>query len=121
MAQTMLDRYGRVKLTQLVSSFYSDVLHSTLLAPYFEEVSIEGLIEHQTRFMAMVMGGPPAYTRLEIQDAHRRFGITEHAFDEMLRLLEKSLVSFEVDLEDIAQVMSRYRDMQSSVVNPPSL
>ena len=114
----MLDRYGRVRLTQIVSSFYSDVLRSSQLAPFFDGVPIEGLIEHQARFMAMVMGGPPEFTALEIETAHSRFGITDDDFDEMLRLLEKSLGSFEVEPEDITKVISRYRGMQPYVVGP---
>jgi len=36
----------------------------------------------------------------------------------MLRLIEKSNGGFGVDPEDISQVVSRYREMESSVVNP---
>jgi len=59
MVETMLEKYGRGRLTQIVSSFYGDVLRSSRLAPYFADVSIAGLIEHQSRFLAMVMGGHP--------------------------------------------------------------
>jgi hemoglobin len=118
MADSMLEKYGRGRLTRIVSSFYGDVLRSSRLAPYFADVSIAGLIDHQSRFLAMVMGGPPAQTAHELELAHERFTIKDDDFDEMLRLLERSLSSFEVDPEDIAQVISRYREMQSAVVSP---
>ena len=118
MAETMLEKYGRGRLARIVSSFYSDVLRSRRLAPYFADASIAGLIEHQSQFLAMVMGGPPAQTEIELEVAHQRLGITADDFDEMLRLLENTLGSFGVDPADVAQVMSRYRQMQGSVVNP---
>jgi hemoglobin len=118
MADSMLEKYGRGRLTRIVSSFYGDVLRSSRLAPYFADVSIAGLIEHQSQFLAMVMGGQPAQTAHELQLAHERFAIKDDDFDEMLRLLERSLSSFEIDPEDIAQVISRYRGMQSAVVSP---
>jgi hemoglobin len=118
MAETMLEKYGRGRLARIVSSFYGDVLQSPRLGHYFDEVSIAGLIEHQARFLAMVMGGPPAYSPHEIEEAHHRFHIIDDDFDEMLRLLETSLLRFEVDPEDVAQVISRYRQMQGSVINP---
>ena len=118
MAGTMLEKYGRGRLAQIVSSFYGDVLRSSQLAPFFSDVSIAGLIEHQSRFLAMVMGGPPAHTGEELVAAHEDFGITNTDFDEMLRLLERSLGTFGIDPDDIAQVISRYREMEGFVVNP---
>jgi hemoglobin len=118
MPEYMLARYGRVRLTQIVSSFYSHVLKSPTLSRYFDEVSIAGLIEHQSRFLGMVLGGPPAYSAQELEVAHKRFGITNEDFDEMLHLLEESLDRYEVDPEDVSQVMLRYRAMQTAVVKP---
>ena len=118
MPEYMLARYGRVRLTQIVSSFYSNVLKSPTLSRYFDQVSIAGLIEHQTRFLGMVLGGPPAYTAQELEVAHKRFDITDKDFDEMLRLLEESLNNYEIDPEDVTKVILRYRAMQPAVVKP---
>ena len=120
MSETMLEKYGRGKLAQIVSSFYGNVLRSTQLAPYFEEVSIVGLIEHQSRFLTMVMGGPPAHTDAELETAHFRFDIAEADFEEMLHLLTKSLESYDVDPGDVAQVIARYRETQRSIVSLPT-
>lgn len=120
MSETMLEKYGRGKLTQIVSSFYGNVLRSPRLAPYFADASIVGLIEHQSRFLAMVMGGPPAHTHAELESAHLQLDIAEADFDEMLRLLAKNLDSYDVDPEDIAEVIARYRETQMSIVSLPT-
>lgn len=120
MSETMVEKYGRGMLAQIVSSFYGNVLRSPRLAHYFAEASIVGLIEHQSRFLAMVMGGPPAYTDAELEAAHLQLDIAEADFDEMLRLLAKSLDSYDIDPADIAQVIARYRETQSSVVSLPT-
>lgn len=119
MGETLLHRYGRVRVAQIVASFYRDVLRSSRLAHYFHDVPMSGLIEHQATFMAMVMGGPPAFSDEEIHIAHSRLGITDEDFEEMLRLLEVNLLKFEVEPEDTTQVVAGYRELQSQVVNSP--
>ena len=116
MAGSILDRFGRVELAQIVASFYSDVLRSPRLGPYFEDVSISALSEHQTQFLAAIMGGPLAHTAEQIRMAHRHLGITDDDFDEMLRLLESTLLDFGMEPHDAAQVIAGYRDLQPAVV-----
>jgi truncated hemoglobin YjbI len=117
MGESLLERYGRVTLAKVVTSFYGDVLRSPRLAPFFEHVPMSGLVEHQTMFMVMVMGGPSAFTVEEIEEVHQRLGIADEDFEEMLRLLESSLSKFEFDPDDAATVVAGYRTLQNQVVN----
>ncbi|MGH8914282.1 MAG: group I truncated hemoglobin [Acidimicrobiia bacterium] len=119
MGQSPVDRYGRVRLAQLVASFYADVLRSERLAHYFQHVPMAGLLEHQSMFMVMVMGGPTAFTPEDIEQVHRHLRISEDDFEEMLRLLEKSLLDYEVTLTDAAYVVEGYRKLQRHVVSDP--
>jgi hemoglobin len=117
MAETILDRFGRVELARIVASFYSDVLRSPRLRPYFDNISIAALSEHQAQFLAAVMGGPSAYPAYQIRRAHSHLGITEEDFEEMLRLLESNLLAFGMDADDAKQVVAGYREMQPAVVD----
>lgn len=114
-----MDRYGRVRLAELVTAFYGEVLRSPRLAHFFRSVPMGGLIEHQATFMATVMGGPPSYSAPEIEAAHHRLGISDDDFEEMLRLLEQAFREFEIDAADTGAVISEYRRLQPRVVKPP--
>jgi len=113
---SMYDRYGLLKVTLIVSSFYRGVLESRSLAPHFETVHIPGLVEHQSAFMAAVMGGPRSYSRGDLEEAHRHLRITDDDFDEMMRLLESTLEDFDIEPGDVDAVCNRYRELRSAIV-----
>lgn len=117
MPQNMIDRYGRVKVRQIVSHFYGAALRSPKLAQYFKDVDIHGLMAHQSAFLAAVMGGPSSHSEPEIAAAHRHLDIDPDDFDEMLRLLEKSLERSGVADDDVEVVIDRYRGFKSAVVH----
>jgi truncated hemoglobin YjbI len=102
---------------QIVSAFYSDVLRSPRLAHFFRDVDMSGLMNHQEVFMATVMGDPSGYSEDQVREAHARLEITVDDLDEMLRLLEKSLLKHEVDPEDTTAVVSVYRGLRPQVVS----
>ena len=119
MGDTILERYGPARIAQVVSSFYGEVLQSPRLGPYFHDVPMRRLIDHQTMFMAMVLGGPQAFTADEIQIAHHQLRITRSDFDEMLRLLEAALLRFDVEDEHTRMVLAGYQALEEQVVAPP--
>lgn len=114
----MIDKYGRVRVHRVVSSFYSAVLRSERLAPYFEGVDVHGLREHQTAFLAAVMGGPTRHSDRDIATAHRGLGIDPGDFEEMIRLLRASLEKLEFDPDDIEVITDCYYEYKQSVVTP---
>jgi hemoglobin len=113
---TILDRYGRLTIARAVASFYGDMLRSHRLGPYFHNVEMSRLVDHQAAFMAAVMGGPEAFTADHIRTAHQRFNISAEDFEEMLRLLETSLLDHEMSREDTDLILNGYRAYQSEVV-----
>lgn len=114
----MIEKYGRVRVRQIVSHFYREVLRSGRLARYFENVDVHGLMAHQSAFLAMVMGGPHSHGVDEIEAAHRDLDVDPGDFDEMLRLLDSSLRKFGVEDEDIDVLVERYQGFRSAVVQP---
>lgn len=112
----MIEKYGRVRVRRIVSHFYSAVLRSGKLASYFENVDVQGLMAHQSAFLAMVMGGPDSYDMPEIEAAHRHLDVDPDDFDEMLRLLGSSLEKFDVDDDDVDILIERYQGFRPAVV-----
>ena len=56
----MLERYGGLAfISRVVLSFYDRVLASVRLAPFFADVDMQRLVEHQAKFIGSVMGAAP--------------------------------------------------------------
>ncbi len=61
MRQSMFERYGGfATISQVVGSFYDKMLASPITSPYFVDVDMGPLIDHQTKFFAFLWGGQPA-------------------------------------------------------------
>lgn len=112
----MIDKYGRVRVRQVVSDFYGSVLRSGRLAPYFDGVDVHGLMEHQAAFLAAVMGGPIRHSSGDIANAHRGLGVNPGDFEEMIRLLRVSLEKSGFDPADVDLVLDRYHEYKDLVI-----
>jgi len=107
MAQSIFERYGGfAKVSRIVSSFYDKANESALLAPYFENIDMRRLIDHQTKFVAFLMGGPASFSNEELERVHSRLNINDREFDEMVALFKETLEDFDFEDTDIAAVQS---------------
>ncbi len=117
MKATLFDRCGGfASVHQVLLSFYDRMLDSEIVGPYFDDVDMSALIDHQTKFISQVMGGPAAYSNEILEQVHRNLGITPTAFEEMAGLLEQTLAEFEFADEDIRMVMAEIRNREAYIV-----
>lgn len=117
MRRTIFEKYGGFsRVSRIVMSFYDRMLDSPTTSPYFDNIDMKRLIDHQTKFIATVMGGPASYTKEQIERVHAHLGITEPAFDESMELLEETLEDFDLEDEDIAEVTSEMDSYRHLVV-----
>jgi hemoglobin len=110
MTRSVLDRYGGFPfLSRVVMAFYDKVFDSDVLAPYFEDVDMRRLIDHQTKFVAFLMGGPASYTNEHLAQVHARLGIDRPAFEVMISTMRETLEDFEMEDGDVASVVHELR------------
>jgi hemoglobin len=118
---TIYDRYGGfATVRKVVSSFYDRVLDSQVIGHRFESVDMIRLIDHQSRFIATVMGGPASYTDEHLHRIHARLAITHAEFSEMAALLAETLEDQGFAEPDVAAVMQEIRSREGSVVAEPA-
>lgn len=114
MRRTIFEKYGGFSsISRVVLSFYDRMLDSPLTRPYFEGIHMKRLIDHQTKFVATLMGGPASYTREHIERVHAHLGITLPAFDESMELLRETLEDHDfedADIEKVADEMVSYKN-----------
>lgn len=117
MALTIYERAGGfTAVRKVVSSFYDKALESELIAHHFEHIEMPKLIDHQTRFISFLMGGPASYTDEHIAHVHANLGITLEEFDEMVELLTETLEDFELGSEDVAKIGGELRKREPVIV-----
>jgi len=107
MAQSIFERYGGfARVSKVVSAFYDKASQSALLAPYFENIDMRRLIDHQTKFVAFLMGGPASFSNEELERVHSRLNINDREFAEMVELFKETLEDFDFEASDIAAIQS---------------
>jgi hemoglobin len=114
---TIYERYGGfAAVRKVVTSFYDRCLDSPVIAHYFEHIDMARLVDHQSRFIATVMGGPASYTDDHLHRIHARLAISHAEFNEMASLLGETLEDLNYADADVAAVIAEIRSRESSIV-----
>jgi hemoglobin len=117
MARSMYERYGGFgRLSRLVTTFYDKILDSDIVGPYFEDVDLARLVDHQTKFLAAIMGRPASYTDEALHQTHARLAVTDAVFDEVVWLLRDSLDEFGVSAADARVVVAAFEARRTVIV-----
>jgi len=117
MAQTLYDKYGGFPtVSVVVRAFYAKVLASELLQPYFANVEMSRLIDHQVKFFCKIMEGPDNYNGRALRAAHAHLKITDAAFDEVASLLAKTLHESGVEEKDVGTMMGVVEGVRGDIV-----
>jgi hemoglobin len=120
MAQSIFERNGGfARINRIVLSFYERVLDSPVMSPYFAATDMKRLIDHQTKFIAFLMGGPASFSDEHLVHVHKHMNIDRAAFDEMVSLLTETLEDFEFSDEDITIVEKEIERRARLIVTRP--
>ena len=99
---TPFEKYGGFKtVSRIVMTFYEKVLDSDEIGDYFDGVEMARLIDHQTKFIASLMGGPASFTDAQLERLHAHLGLTHADFDAAADLLREALEEHDVAAEDV--------------------
>lgn len=105
---------GDDAIETVIERMYEHILDDDRLAPYFDESNIQSLINHQSRFIAMVAGGPEYHDN--IPETHAHMNLRDEHFDAVLAYLHTALVENGVDEEYSQQLKSYLQQYRASIV-----
>ena len=118
MAQSMFERYGGFAVvSRIVSSFYDRVLDSDSLSPYFADTDMRRQIDHQSKFISSLMGGPASYSNDQLQRSHERLKINDADFNEVIAVLTETFEDAGVSASDVSTIIRDINSRRSIIVS----
>jgi hemoglobin len=108
---------GEAALEAVVDDFYDRVLADEGLRPYFEDVSMDELRDHQKQFLSAVTGGPVEWSGQDMDRAHAHLDITSEDFAAVAEHLRAALVALDVPEEERTAVMETVAMLEPSIVS----
>ncbi|MEM7076156.1 MAG: group 1 truncated hemoglobin [Pseudomonadota bacterium] len=122
MEKTLFDKYGGFStVSRIVLTLYDRLLEDDDLGPFFDDVDLPGIIDHQTKFVSSLMGGPASFGDDHIARAHSHLTINPHHFDRLKDLVTEVLADFDVDPVDIEAVVGAFEARRPLLVETPNV
>jgi len=116
-AENLYDKYGGFgQVNKIVMAFYDKLLDSDEIGPYFDDIDMSRLIDHQTKFIASLLGGPASFTDEHLGKAHSALNVTHAHFDELKEILYATLTEHGVTLDDSAQLVDAVEARRAVIV-----
>lgn len=103
-------------ISKIVLNFYGKVLESDDVASYFADVDMKQLIDHQTKFICSLLGGPASFSDDQIRHAHRTINVTDDAFDEIAALFVEALNEAKLKAADVDAIVKAFESKRSLIV-----
>lgn len=114
----LFDKYGGIRvLRHVIMEFYDRVLDSEIIGHFFEDVDMNRLIDHQTKFFTMVLGGPAQFSDERLAAAHAHLRLNHLEFDEVVALLIETLDAVAFTAEDREVVVSAIEARRSIIIS----
>ncbi len=115
--RTLFEKYGGFsQVSKIVISFYNNLLDNEEVGPFFDDVDMSKMVDHQTKFVASLLGGPASYTDEQLRRLHSHLDITNAHFDELEMVLQDALEHHNVAKEDIAVVVAEFGKRRPLIV-----
>jgi len=115
--QSMFDKYGGFSVvSKIVLDLYERLLDDDDLGPFFDDVEFAKIVDHQTKFVSSMMGGPASYTDNQIEKLHSHLPITAEHFNRLAAILTQVLQDHGVEDEDARVIVGTFAARRSLVV-----
>jgi hemoglobin len=116
-ANTLYERLGGESgIAGLVVRFYARVLADPQLAPFFQNTSLEKLMQMQREFFGAALDGPQSYSGQALSRAHVGRGITTDDFNRFSQHLAATLEEGGVQDDDLREVIHRIAVHKNDII-----
>lgn len=117
MQPTMFERYGGFSaISRIVLDLYERLLDDDDIGPFFDDVDMSRIVDHQTKFLASLLGGPATYTDEQIRRVHSHLVIGPEHFTRMTEILAATLADHGFAADDVAEVIRGFEARRKVIV-----
>jgi len=117
MTQTLFHRIGGFSsVSRIVMDFYDRILDSEKAGDFFDGVDIDKMVDHQTKFISSLIGGPSAHTNEQLRRSHADLKIDGESFTEMVEILCATQKDHNNESDDVAVVRHALESRRSLIV-----
>ncbi|MEP1090409.1 MAG: group 1 truncated hemoglobin [Rhizobiaceae bacterium] len=121
-AQTLFEKYGGFsKVSKIVLAFYDTLLDSDEIGPFFDDIDMSKMVDHQTKFIASLLGGPASYSDRQLHQLHNHLDIRDAHFDELKIVLNNTLSDHGVEPDDVVIVLQEFEARRALIVGAPNV
>lgn len=115
---SLFDRHGGFStIRRVVLDFYDRALDSELIGDFFAGIDMRRLVDHQTKFVSFLLGGPIDLAEQRLRAAHAHLGVRDAHFDEIVSLLTETLEDHDFSPEDVAMVAAAVEARRALIVS----
>lgn len=115
--KTLFDKYGGFStVSKIVMSLYDALLEDDDLGPFFDDVDMGKLIDHQTKFVSSLMGGPASFSDEHIRRAHAHLTIEPGHFERLAEIVAEVLESYGVEEADVDAILEAFTARRALLV-----
>ena len=80
--KSLFEKYGGFsKVSKIVLSVYDTLLDSEEIGPFFDNIDMSRMVDHQTKFIASLLGGPASYSDNQLRQLHSHLDINDMHFE----------------------------------------
>lgn len=109
MEKTLFEKYGGFsQVSRMVLALYDRLLDDDDIGPFFDDVNMGRLVDHQTKFLSSLLGGPVSFTDDHIVRAHANMDIKDEHFDRLRDILTETLTSFKMEPQDVKTAVDAF-------------
>ena len=114
---TLFEKYGGFSnVSRVVLDFYDKLLDSEEVGPFFDDIDMSRMVDHQTKFIASLLGGPASYSDSQLQQLHMKLNISNGHFDELKTVLEQTLENHGFASQDTSAVLDEFEKRRKVIV-----
>jgi len=115
--QTLFEKYGGFsQVSRVVLAFYDKLLDSDDIGPFFDDIDMAKMVDHQTKFIASLLGGPAAYSDAQLRQLHAHLSIKDAHFDELKVILRQTLDDHKFEPDDTDAVLQEFENRRVLIV-----
>ncbi|MCX2725698.1 group I truncated hemoglobin [Roseibium salinum] len=117
MEQTLFQKYGGFsKVSRIVLDLYNRLLDDDDIGPFFDDVDMARIVDHQTKFISSLLGGPASYTDEQISRMHHHLEIHTRHFDRLSEILAETLTDHGMTPQDVETVVQGFEQRRKLIV-----